>query len=154
MRLPDSFVDLWAPHVLSVLRIVAGFLYMSHGMEKLFGFPAAFPSPVHLMSLIGVAGILECFGGGLLLIGLFTRPVAFLLSGEMAIAYFMAHAPHGFWPIVNKGELADLYCFVFLFFAVAGAGPWSVDYWWQMRARGVARPARASGSDLITGSDD
>jgi len=109
MRLPNSFVDAWAPRVLSVLRIVVGFLYMSHGMEKLFGFPAAFPSPVHLASLIGVAGILECFGGALLLIGLFTRPVAFLLSGEMAIAYFMAHAPHGFWPIVNKGELADLY---------------------------------------------
>ena len=143
MRLPDSFVDLWAPRVLSVLRIVAGFLYMSHGMEKLFGFPAAFPSPVHLVSLIGVAGILECFGGGLLLIGLFTRPVAFLLSGEMAIAYFMAHAPRGFWPIVNKGELADLYCFVFLFFAVGGAGPWSLDHWWHRRTRSVGRHPRA-----------
>lgn len=143
MKLPASFVDTWAPRAISVLRIVSGFMYMAHGMQKLLGFPVALPSPVHLDSLTGVAGMLELFGGGLLLVGLFTRPVAFLLSGEMAVAYFLAHAPRGFWPIVNHGELAALYCFLFLVLAVVGAGPWSVDHWWQRRTRSVGRHPRA-----------
>jgi putative oxidoreductase len=117
----------WSPRLLSVLRIITGFLYLCHGMMKLLSFPAPFPRPVELFSLIGLAGVLELFGGTLVLVGLFTRPVAFILSGEMAVAYFMAHAPRGFWPILNGGELAVLYCFVFLYLAAAGAGPWSVD---------------------------
>jgi putative oxidoreductase len=124
----DSFYSNWTPRLLSVLRIVAGFLMMPHGAQKLFGFlakPGAGAAP--LDTTMAVAGTIEFFGGLLLLVGLFTRPVAFLLSGLMAAAYFMAHAPQGFWPLVNRGELAALYCFVFLFFAVAGGGPWSLD---------------------------
>jgi putative oxidoreductase len=113
--------------LLSVLRIVAAFLFMEHGAMKLFGFPGAGDHKVELASLMGFAGILEFFGGGLVLLGLFTRPVAFILSGEMAFAYFMAHAPQGFWTIQNGGEAAVFYCFVFLYFSAAGAGPWSLD---------------------------
>lgn len=119
----------WAPRVLSILRIVAAFLLMQHGMQKLLNFPAPPEFEVQLVSLIGLAGILELVGGFLLLIGLFTRPVAFVLSGFMAVAYFMAHAPSGFWPILNDGELAALYCFVFLYLAFAGGGAWSADRW-------------------------
>jgi putative oxidoreductase len=124
----NSFYAGWTPRLLSVLRIITGFLLIAHGAQKLFGFlaPPGAPSPP-LVSLVGFAGILEFFGGLLFLVGLFTRPVAFILSGLMAVAYFMAHAPGGFWPIQNKGELAVLYCFVFLFFSVAGGGEWSVD---------------------------
>ncbi|HEV2798970.1 MAG TPA: DoxX family protein [Pyrinomonadaceae bacterium] len=123
-----SFYDNWTPRLLSVLRIMAGFLFMAHGAQKLFGFlaPPGAPTPP-LMSQIGIAGVLEFVGGILLLIGLFTRPTAFILSGLMAVAYFQAHAPQGFWPLQNRGELAVLYCFVFLFLAVAGGGVWSVD---------------------------
>ena len=128
-----STLHAWTPRLLSVLRIVAGFLFMTHGMQKLLGFPAPAPMPIALFSLFGLAGVLELFGGALVLIGLFTRPVAFILSGEMAFAYFMAHAPKNFWPLLNGGDAAVLYCFVFLFLAVAGAGPWSVD-----RARNAA----------------
>jgi len=118
----------WAPQLLSVLRIITAFLFMQHGTMKLFGFPAPFPmGDVELFSLIGAAGILEVFGGALVLIGLFTRPVAFLLSGEMAVAYFMMHAPNGFWPILNHGEAAVFYCFTFLYLASAGGGAWSID---------------------------
>jgi putative oxidoreductase len=118
----------WAPRALSVLRIIAAFLLTAHGSEKLFAFPAA-PSfgQTPLMSLLGLSGVLEFGGGLLLLIGLFTRAVAFVLSGLMAVAYFMAHAPQGFWPIVNGGELAVLYCFVFLYLSAAGGGEWSAD---------------------------
>ncbi len=124
----DSYCSKLSPHLLSVLRIIVGFLFLQHGAQKLFGFPAGPDTvPVVLFSLIGLAGVLEFFGGLLILIGLFTRPTAFLLSGQMAVAYFMAHAPQGFWPVVNKGELAVLYCFIFLYFAAAGAGPWSLD---------------------------
>jgi putative oxidoreductase len=119
----------WAPQVLSILRIVAAFLFMAHGLQKLLHFPAPPSFEVKLVSLIGLAGALELIGGFLLLIGLFTRPVAFVLSGLMAFAYFMAHAPQGFWPIVNQGELAALYCFVFLYLSFAGGGAWSVDRW-------------------------
>ena len=134
MKLPDSFVAVWAPRALSILRIVAAFFFMAHGMQKLLGFPVPPPGEISLMSLAGVAGIMELIGGALLLVGLFTRPVAFLLSGEMAFAYFIAHAPQGFWPIVNRGELAALYSFVFLYLAAAGGGAWSLDRWWQLRA--------------------
>ena len=117
----------WSGRLLSVLRIVAAFLFMAHGTQKLFGWPATEPrQTVELMSLFALAGVLETFGGLLLLVGLFTRPVAFLLAGEMAVAYFMAHAPHGFWPLLNRGEAPVLYCFLFLYLAAAGGGPWSL----------------------------
>ncbi len=120
--------EAWAPHLRSVLRVVAGFLFIAHGTQKLFGVPATGPrDPIELFSLVGVAGVLETFGGLLLLLGLFTRPVAFILSGQMAVAYFLRHQPQGFWPILNRGELAALYCFLFLYFAAVGGGPWSVD---------------------------
>jgi putative oxidoreductase len=106
---------------------------MEHGSQKLFGVPppAQGGTVPPLLSLSGVAGILEFFGGLLLLLGLFTRPVAFVLSGQMAVAYFMVHAPQGFWPILNRGELAALYSFVFLYLAAAGGGLWSVDHLWR-----------------------
>ena len=117
----------WAPRVLSVLRIMAALLFMAHGTMKLFGFPDAGRAGPELFSLMGLAGVLEVFGGLLLVLGLFTRPVAFILSGQMAVAYFMAHAPQNFLPIKNGGESAILFCFIFLYLAAAGAGPWSVD---------------------------
>ncbi|MDT7806761.1 MAG: putative oxidoreductase [Acidobacteriota bacterium] len=124
----NSFYASWTPRLLSVLRIIAGFLFLAHGAQKLFGFlaPPGMPSAT-MFSEMWVAGVLELFGGALLLLGLFTRPVAFILSGMMAVAYFQSHAPGGFWPLQNKGELAVLYCFVFLFLSVAGGGEWSVD---------------------------
>jgi len=123
----ENFLKYWRPSILSVLRIVSAFLFMQHGAQKLLGFPVAQRSPFDLFSLSGVAGVLELFGGALLLIGLFTRPVAFLLSGLMAFAYFMAHAPRGFWPIANGGELAIMYCFVFFYLSFAGGGSLSID---------------------------
>lgn len=115
-------------HILSLLRIVTGFLFIQHGGQKLFSFPLPKHSDFELLSLSGVAGSLELIGGALIIIGLFTRPTAFLLSGLMAFAYFIAHAPQGFWTIANKGELAVLYCFVFLYLSVAGGGLWSIDH--------------------------
>lgn len=117
------------PHTASLhaaLRIVAGFLFFQHGLPKLFG-GFGRDAPVELMSQMGAAGLIEVIGGLLIAVGLFASPVAFLASGEMAVAYFQAHAPRGFWPIVNGGELAALYCFVFLYFAATGAGKWSID---------------------------
>ena len=142
MKLPDSFVDTWAPRALGILRIVAGFLFMAHGLQKILGFPVARATEVALFSLTGVAGLMELVGGALLILGLFTRPVAFLLSGQMAFAYFMAHAPQGFWPLLNRGELAALYSFVFLYLAVAGGGAWSVDRWLSARtpSRRITHP--------------
>ena len=133
MRLYETWVDAWSNRMLSVLRIVAAFMFMAHGMQKLLGFPAATPPSFQLYSLVGLAGVLELVGGILLLIGLFTRPVAFILSGEMAFAYFLSHAPHGFWPLINRGELAALYSFLFLYIAIAGGGVWSIDHWWKRR---------------------
>lgn len=127
----ETMLNTWRPRVLSLLRIVAAFLFMLHGTQKMFGFPAPPYSEFNLVSMTGVAGALEVFGGALLLIGLFTRPVAFLLSGLMAFAYFIAHAPSSFWPLVNGGELAALYSFLFLYFTCAGGGEWSID---NMRA--------------------
>lgn len=124
----DSFYAQWTPRLLSVLRVVVGFLFIWHGTQKLLGFPpSAQPMSGSLPPMMLVAGVLELFGGLLILLGLFTRPVAFILSGMMAVAYFMAHAPQGFLPLQNRGELAALYCFVFLFLAVAGGGAWSLD---------------------------
>ncbi len=124
----NSFHAQWTPRLLSVLRIVSALLFMQHGAQKLFGFLATQPGATPpLFSMMGFAGVLEFFGGLLLLLGLFTRPVAFILSGQMAVAYFMAHAPGGFFPLQNRGELAVLYCFVFLYFALAGGGEWSID---------------------------
>jgi putative oxidoreductase len=122
----------WAPYLQSVLRIVVAFLYIAHGTQKFFGFPGAEPRPgVPLLSLLGLASVIEMVGGSLLLLGLFTLPVAFLLAGEMAVAYFTSHAPRGFWPLVNRGEPAVLFCFVWLYFAAAGGGPWSLDALWR-----------------------
>jgi len=119
----------WAPRLLSVLRIVAALIFMEHGTQKLFGFPpmAQGMSPPPPFSLLWIGGILEAVGGALLLIGLFSRPVAFLLAGEMAVAYWMFHAPGGPFPALNGGDAAILYCFVFLYIAAAGPGPWSLD---------------------------
>jgi putative oxidoreductase len=128
-----SFLTAWTPRLLSVLRLVAAFLFMAHGTQKWLGFPVPRGSPTTLLSLSGAAGVLELAGGALLLVGLFTRPVAFILSGLMAFAYFIAHAPAGFWPIVNRGELAALYAFLFLYLAAAGGGPWSLDRWLRHR---------------------
>jgi putative oxidoreductase len=126
MAISDQYAK-WAPYVLSVLRIVAALLFIQHGTQKFFGFPpSANPGPA-LFSLLGVQGVLELGGGFLLLIGLFTRPVAFVLCGDMAVAYFIAHAPRSFFPAVNGGDAAILYCFVFLNLAVAGGGVWSAD---------------------------
>lgn len=135
----DSFYSKWGPRLLSVLRIVAGFLLMQHGMQKLLGLPAPMPGgTVPLLSLFGFVGVLELGGGLLLLLGLFTRPVAFILSGLLAAAYFMAHAPQGFWPLLNQGELAALYSFVFLYLAVTGGGAWALDRLMR-RGRAVER---------------
>lgn len=126
----STWLDIWVPRAQGLLRIVVAYLFLLHGTAKLFGVPhVAMFDNVPLMSLIGVAGMLEVVGGALLLIGLFTRPVAFILSGEMALAYFMAHAVQGhvLVPMLNQGESAVLFCFVFLFFAVAGAGAWAID---------------------------
>ena len=117
----------WTPRALSVLRIVTGLLFLEHGTGKLLGFPPSDHAAPTLFSLIGVQGVLELVGGFLILIGLFTRPVAFILAGNMAVAYFMAHAPKSFFPTVNGGQLAILFCFVFLFLAFAGGGVWSAD---------------------------
>src|SRR6202011_825756 len=127
----DSLSPVWAPravYVLSILRIYTGLALLQHGTGKILGFPAV-PSLAHVQIgwLAGAAGLIELIGGILFTIGLFTRPVAFILSGFTAVAYFMAHAGKGFYPILNGGELAALYCFVFLYFAFAGAGPWSAD---------------------------
>lgn len=133
---PSPFANLvaswasWSPQLRSVLRIVTAFLFIQHGTMKLFAFPMGIPpdgSTVPLVSQAGLAGILETFGGLLLLLGLFTRPVAFVLSGEMAVAYFLAAAPLGFWPIMNNGVTPALFCFIWLYFSAAGAGPWSLD---------------------------
>jgi putative oxidoreductase len=122
----DKLLSPFRGHLYALLRIVAGFLFFQHGLPKLFGgFGQAIPA--ELLSQMGLAGIIEVIGGAMIALGLFTSPVAFIASGEMAVAYFQAHAPRGFWPIVNGGELAALYSFVFLYLAAAGSGKWSID---------------------------
>jgi putative oxidoreductase len=121
-------LESWSPPLLSVLRIVAAFLYLQHGTQKLFGVPPSDDGTgIELMSRYGVAGVIEVVGGTLILIGLVTRPAAFICSGEMAFAYFLAHAPQGALPLLNGGEVPVLLCFVFLYLASAGGGPWGVD---------------------------
>lgn len=120
----------WAPYLLSILRIIAAFLFVQYGTTKLLAFPAAVMpggGTASLTSIAGVAGALELVGGALLLAGLFTRPVAFVLSGQMAVAYFMGHAGQGFWPVLNGGAPAVFFCFLWLHISAAGPGPWSID---------------------------
>ena len=129
-----------------LLRAVVGLMFWQHGAQKLFGWLGGPPQVPELASLRGLAGVLEFFGGPLLILGLFTRPVAFLLSGEMAVAYFMVHAPRGLWPIMNRGEVVVLYCFTFLFLAAHGAGPYSVDaLLGRRKGNGVVREQRSRG---------
>jgi putative oxidoreductase len=132
----ETALSPWRPHLLSVLRVMSGLLILQHGTAKILKFPVV-PnmSNVPITSMGGIAGIFELVGGILLVIGLFTRPTAFILSGLTAVAYFMAHAGRSFFPILNGGELAALYCFVFLYLAAAGGGPWSIDA--IVRRRGV-----------------
>ncbi|HUJ88222.1 MAG TPA: DoxX family protein [Burkholderiales bacterium] len=128
MNSDQDFFALWQPRALSVLRIVTALLFIVHGTAKLFHVPhLPMFDQLQLMSLIGLQGVLEAGGGLLLLIGLFSRPVAFVLCGDMAVAYFMAHWPKSWLPILNGGDLAVLFCFVFLYLWLAGPGPWSVD---------------------------
>jgi len=148
MSLLDPARTRWTDLFLSVLRIVAALLLMQHGSQKLFHYPpSGAPGPVApliLISQTGLAGILEFFFGLFLLIGLFTRPVAFILSGEMAVAYFQVHAPRAFLPIMNRGELPVILCFLFLYFAFAGGGSWSVDALLRGRRQSVAlNPTRS-----------
>ena len=124
----EAALSAWAPRILGILRIMAALMFIEHGTQKLFDLPDALrpmPSPLPMMLLWG--GIIEFVGGSLFALGLFTRPVAFILSGQMAVAYFMVHAPRGFYPINNMGDFAILFCFVFLYFVFSGAGPWSLD---------------------------
>jgi putative oxidoreductase len=127
----------YTPYLRSVLRIVTAFLFVQFGSAKLLAFPAAVMpggGTAPMMSLPGIAGTLELVGGTLLLLGLFTRPVAFIVAGEMAVAYFMGHAPQGFWPVLNQGSPAIMFCFIWLYLSAAGGGPWSLD---ALRSRGV-----------------
>ena len=143
MALDTSTVESWRPRALAALRIVTGYLLIPHGTAKLFGAPhQEMFDGLQLFSLMGLAGVLEVFGGALFLIGLFTRPVAFVLCGFMAVAYFMAHASQGnvLLPMLNQGEYAVLFCFVFLYFVFSGAGAWSVD---AMRHSRTAAPRMA-----------
>jgi len=138
----DAFYATWTPRALGLLRIVTAYLYLTHGAAKLLGVPhMAVFDKLQVFSLVGFAGMLELVGGALLLVGLFARPAAFILSGEMAFAYFIGHAPRGsvLVPMLNQGELAVLYCFLFLFFAVAGAGAWSLDALRARRGQVIAR---------------
>ena len=125
--LSETLTTTWAPRVLSVLRIMSALIFMAHGTQKILGFPASDRPAPDILSLGGIAGVLELFGGALLVLGLFTRPVAFVLSGLMAFAYFIAHAPRSFFPILNGGDAAILYCFIFLYLVFAGGGSWSLD---------------------------
>jgi len=128
----------WAPYLLSILRIVAALLFFEHGTQKLMGYPPGQPyTGFPNFSLLGIAGMLEFVGGLLLLVGLFTRPTAFIMSGEMAVGYFRAHLPRNFFPILNMGEITVMLCFFFLFLSAAGAGPWSLDRLWRKKANGT-----------------
>jgi putative oxidoreductase len=129
----DAISTTWAPRMLSVLRIMTGLLFLAHGSQKLLNFPPRTNPAPELLSLFGIGGLLELVGGALIVLGLFTRPVAFLLAGEMAVAYFMFHAPRNFFPTLNGGDASILFCFVFLYLFTAGGGIWSLDA--QRRSR-------------------
>src|SRR5688572_22371784 len=132
MKTLDAFLAGNGQRILSLTRIIIAFLFIQHGMQKLLAFPTNQPrEAVELFTLIGIAGILELFGGLAILLGVFTRPIAFILSGEMAVAYFMNHASRGFWPLFNGGDLAMFYAFFFLYLSAAGPGPWSIDHAWR-----------------------
>ena len=122
----ERWIGRYSPYIYALLRMVAGFLFFQHGLQKLFGIPGTQP-PVDVMTQAGLAGIIELIGGTLIAIGLFTSPVAFIASGEMAVAYFQVHAPRAYWPMMNGGELPALFSFLFLYFAAVGSGKWSVD---------------------------
>ena len=131
MNLVDRWAG-WGPQTQSLLRIMAGAMFMLAGTSKIFAFPAGMPpdgGTAVFPSQVWIGGMLEVVCGALLLLGLFTRPAAFLMAGQMAVAYFQFHAPGGFWPTLNGGSSAVLYCFVWLFFSAAGPGPWSLDAW-------------------------
>lgn len=132
----EQILSGWSSELQSIFRIMAAFTFIQHGIQKLFAFPTPFPIPFERFSLTWTGGVLELVGGFLLLVGLFTQPVAFVLSGEMAVAYFMVHAPRGFWTVANGGDLAVVYCFAFLYLAAAGGGNWSLD-------RVLRKPARS-----------
>jgi len=123
----DRSLNQASPYMLSALRIVVGLLFLEHGTQKLFGFPSALGPGPALYSLLGLQGVMEVVGGALILVGLFTRQIAFVLAGNMAVAYFMSHAPASFFPVLNRGDAAVLYCFIFLYLFFAGGGPWSLD---------------------------
>jgi putative oxidoreductase len=142
----DTFHQTWSPRLLALLRIATALLFLQHATAKLFGFPHVDGfANLQLASLLGVAGLIELVGGVFVLAGLFTRLAAFILSGQMAVAYFLAHAPQGFFPLLNQGELAALYSFVFLYLAVAGGGAWSLD---------ALRSSGREGAQSHTGSAD
>lgn len=134
-------IERWAPQMLGVLRIVTGLLFMEHGLMKLVGFPAAAPGSDSLSTLMLVAGLIELVGGGLVALGLFTRPAAFICSGEMAVAYFMAHFPKSFWPTLNQGEAAIFFCFVFFYLFIAGPGAFSLERLVRAPKRGLGGSA-------------
>ena len=144
MTLQDRLQSV-SPYVLSILRIVTALLFMEHGLSKLFAFPVAHGAPA-AFSLIWFAGVIETAGGALVTLGLFTRLSAFIMSGEMAFAYFMAHAPHGFYPLLNHGEGAILYCFIFFYFVFAGAGPLSLDAAFKGKARAGGGQMQGAGT--------
>lgn len=142
--MPIEALSRYSPYALAALRIMTGLLFIPHGTQKLFAWPASeyFPEPLPLFSLMGFAGVLELVGGALIAVGLFTRPVAFVLSGFMAAAYFMGHAPQGFFPVVNMGDAAILFCFVYLYIFFAGPGAISLDGMWGRDP--LNRPAAGS----------
>ena len=137
----STLQTVWSPRLLSILRIVSALIFMEHGTQKLLGFPLSEQAAPELLSLGGISGILELVGGVLLVLGLFTRPVAFILSGMMAVAYWYAHAPQDFFPVNNGGDAAILYCFVFLYLFAAGPGPWSLDAWLRSKGQPATRAA-------------
>ena len=129
-----------SPHVLSLVRIVVGLLFLEHGMSRLFGWPSPM-APPEFLALYWWSGAIELTGGALLTVGFLSRPAALIMSGEMAFAYFLSHAPKAFFPILNGGDSAILYCFIFFYFVFAGPGPWSIDAWLRGRADRSSSPA-------------
>jgi putative oxidoreductase len=128
----EQTIAAYSPHVRSIVRIVVALLFLEHGLSRLFGWPSPLPTPA-LLSMYWFAGAIELVGGVLLALGLFTRSAALVMSGEMAAAYFISHAPTSFFPILNRGDGAILYCFIFLYFIFSGPGPWSLDALWRKK---------------------